>query len=124
MKQLKVIILALLTLSPVAVFAGTHSNGYLTVADTYMYGTMNVRYNPSAPGYIMTQEWSDGTVTFYGTNNTTVFFCYVTPSNPLFTRANQMHFNLDNGSYLYVTRDAGSNVCTYLAFNKASYLLD
>lgn len=123
MKQLKNIILALLLMSPLTVFAGTYSNGYLTVTDTYMYGSMNVRFNASVPGYMMTQEWSDGTVTFYGTNNTTVFFCYVTPGHALFTRANQIHFNLDNGSNLYVTRDTSSNICTSIYFNKASNLI-
>ena len=105
--------------------AGAHSLGFVTISDTYMSGSMNVRFNDNTPAsYMMTQQWSDGTVTFYGWDGSKSFLCTVSPSDPLYELAFAAHNNLDNGAYLYVNKGSDSNRCTFVALNKRSYLID
>ena len=123
-KLLLTITLAASVLLPAITLAGSHSQGYLTISDTYMSGSMNVRFNNSVPGYMMTQEWTNGTITFYGWNGSKSFLCTVAPGTTWFDRAFAAHYNLDNGSTLYVKKGKNSTSCTQVTFNKRSNYID
>lgn len=124
MKKLTKIALYTIFMLPITTMAGTHSQGYLNIGDTYMSGSMNVRYNNNAQGYMMSQEWTNGTITFYGRKGTNTFLCVVAPNSEWFDRAFAAHYNLDNGATLYVTRTTTSTACTRVSFTKASNYLD
>ena len=125
MKKLVIVItLGMSMLLPAIGSAGTSSNGYLNITDTYMSGSMNVRFNNNVSGYMMTQEWTNGTITFYGRNSTRTFLCTVAPGTAWFDRAFAAHYNLDNGASLFVRKAQGSAACTQVTFNKGSHLID
>ena len=124
MKKSLFLILSALLFIPTITSAGISSKGYLTITDTYMSGSMNVRFNNNVPGYMMTQEWTNGTITFYGWNGSKSFLCVVPPNSQWFDRAFAAHYNLDNGATLYVTRNSTSTNCTNVVFNKRSNYID
>src|SRR5690606_13285580 len=109
MKKHLITLAAMVAALPGLANAGYHvaGNVQVTTYSTYMAmsAAPSVRYNNSAGGaYVMSQEWSDGTVTFYGRNSAgNIFFCYVPVGSPMFERAQLAHFNLGNGSYVYAT---------------------
>lgn len=130
MKKILIMLAALLLAIPGLAFAGYSATGYVNVYNgstySYMYGTMSVRYNTSAGGaYLMSQEWSDGTVTFYARDaSSNVFFCYIPTTSPLFQRAQLAHYSMSASSYVYVYRTSSSNECTEFYYTNASYYLN
>ncbi|MGH8371126.1 MAG: hypothetical protein ACRETO_00150 [Gammaproteobacteria bacterium] len=131
MKKKYLIMLAAFMLAlPGLAFAGYTVLGNVYVYNgssySYMDGSMNVRYNSSAgPAYIMSQEWSDGTVTFYGRDaSQNIFFCYIPTTSSLFQRAQLAHYSMNASSYVYVYRTSSSNECTAFSYTSASYYLN
>lgn len=130
MKKYLLTLTAMLSLIPCLALAGFVATGSVYIYNgssySYMDGAMSVRYNTSAGGaYLMSQEWSDGTVTFYGRDaSSNIFFCYVPTTSPLFQRAQLAHYSMNVSSYVYVYRTSASNECTQFGFTNASYYLN
>lgn len=131
MKRKYLLMMAALALAiPGLAFAGFYGLGNVYIYNgssySYMEAAMSVRYNTSAGGaYLMSQEWSDGTVTFYARDaSQNLFFCYVPTTSPLFQRAQQAHYSMNTSSYVYVYHTSSSNECTSFGYTSASYYLN
>lgn len=105
--------------------AGQHITGYVHIQPTYMYGSMNNRYNASAVSYIGGYGYINTTITFYGHDDaTTTFSCYVPTTSALYAQAVDVKNNLRNGSYMLVNKSSTSSECTSIFFRNSSDFLD
>lgn len=105
--------------------AGQHLTGFVHIEPTYMYGSMNNRYNASAVSYIGGYGYINTTITFYGHDDaTTTFSCYVPTTSALYAQAVDVKNNLRNGSYMLVNKSSTSSECTSIFFRNSSDFLD
>ena len=107
------------------VSAGQHVAGFVHIEPTYMYGSMNNRYNASAVSYIGGYGYINATITFYGHDDaSTSFSCYVPTTSALYAQAVDVKNNLRNGSYMLVIKSSTSSECTSIFLRNSSDILD
>jgi hypothetical protein len=113
-------------LVPCAGFAaGYHLSGQVSITpDSSMQGNMSVRWNASAAtnSYIYATGYAGSYVGFFGYDGTNSFSCYVSTTNPIYAQAVDIKNNLQDGSRLYVTKNAGNSECTNVFLGNYSYM--
>jgi hypothetical protein len=119
-------ILAAGILTPgLALAAGYHVNGYVSIVpDSVMQANMSVRYNTTAAGtpYVYATGYAGSYVGFFGRDSNNQYFsCYVSTTNPIYAAAVDIKNNLQDGSRLYVTKNAGNSECTNVFLGNYSY---
>lgn len=118
--------LAAVVLVPGLAFAaGYHASGNVyIVPDSSMQANMSVRYNTSAAGspYVYATGYAGSYVGFFGRDGDNEYFsCYVSTTNPIYAAAVDIKNNLQDGSRLYVTKNAGNSECTNVFLGNYSY---
>lgn len=118
--------LAAAVLAPGLAFAaGYHASGNVSIIpDSVMQANMSVRYNTSAAGspYVYATGYAGSYVGFFGRDGDNEYFsCYVSTTNPIYQAAVDIKNNLQDGSRLYVTKNAGSSECTNVFLGNYSY---
>ncbi len=113
-------VIAVAALSSVAICAnaaGRYLPGTVYIGPNayYMHADYNVRYNAAATSKAYVSVSADiyyNKVSVFATDSTGVsFYCYIPPTNSLYTRAMQLVGTLGNGTHLYASRLSGTSEC-------------
>ncbi|HEX5055659.1 MAG TPA: hypothetical protein VFX02_04090 [Gammaproteobacteria bacterium] len=123
-KFIRSLIVLAMSVPGLALAAGYYASGSVYVSpNSYMQGTMNVRWNASAPGtpYMYATGYAGSYVGFFGYDGSNSFSCYVSTTNPIYAQAVDIKNSLTNGGRLYVTKNADSSECTNVFLGNYSY---
>lgn len=124
-RLVKLVLAAGILVPGVAFAAGYHASGNVyVVLDSYMQANMSVRYNSTAAGtpYAYATGYAGSSVGFHGRDGENEFFsCYVPTTSPIYQAAVDIKNNLQDGSRLYVTKNAGNSECTNVFLGNYSY---
>ena len=130
MKQLKkfaLIIVSAFVLPAMAWADGYHVDGRVIVTDTYLSGSMSVRYNTTVGGdpYLYANGFANSSISFVGRDDTGNYFsCSVPTTSVVYKDALDIRNGMTDGKYIYVTKDASGTECTNVYMLSASYWLE
>ncbi len=131
-KMITVLLFVLTGWSSTVIAAGAHVEGFVDISERSdgsmsMLASMNNRYNSTdtAIETLMFALPAQEGVTFFGRDATgTQFMCNVYPGSQIFDYAFQVALNVRHGSVIRVSKEVGSNECSFVTMLNGSLYLD